>query len=171
MCWWRCFPKLLFLMAQFNRSLKLSHTQAVFYHRLDFINYLPEPPFWEVGSKWVCMLICYAFFPKFPDFHADWNVCHVFFIIWILREKTVLVKPNTLDEASHWVECSRSVKLTALISIRSIKLTALLLIKAVNLTGLFLFQKIKFCPCQTGWRSLPWGCNHIFLKIWQKCLV
>ena len=41
----------------------------------------------------------------------------------------------------YWVECSRSVKLTALISSTPIKLTALLLIRAVSLTGLFLFKK------------------------------
>ena len=45
------------------------------------------------------------------------------------------------------MECSRSVKLTALISNSPIKLTALLLIRAVSLTGQFIFRKINFCSC------------------------
>ena len=53
----------------------------------------------------------------------------------------------------QWVECSRSVKLTALISNRAVSLIGLLEIRAVNLTGLFPFQKINFCPCQIGCRS------------------
>ena len=53
----------------------------------------------------------------------------------------------------YWVECSRSVKLTVLISNRAVSLIGLLDIRAVNLICLFPFRKINLCPCQTGWRS------------------
>ena len=44
-----------------------------------------------------------------------------------------------LFQDGYWVECSRSIKLTALLSKSPIKLTALLFIRAVIITGLFCF--------------------------------
>ena len=55
---------------------------------------------------------------------------------------------------------SRKHKLTALIC--NISLIGLLFIRTVDLTGLFPFQKINFCPCQTGWRS---ECMHYLVDV------
>ena len=54
---------------------------------------------------------------------------------------------------THWAECSRSIKLTALLSNSPIKLTALLFIRAVIIIGLFHLWKIDFNLGQTGWIS------------------
>ena len=60
----------------------------------------------------------------------------------IITAKGVIIKCKlekvSFDICCQWVESSRSVKLTALISNSPIKLTALLFIRDVNLTGLFL---------------------------------
>ena len=61
-----------------------------------------------------------------------------------------------------WLEkCSRSVKLTARISISPIKLTALLLIRAVNLPGLFLFHPLFFFEASHE--------EEYNKKYWVKC--
>ena len=72
---------------------------------------------------------------------------------WI-REQTRLGRlvqpqaaPGIVTDHYYWVECSRSIKLTALLSNSPIKITALLFIRAVIITGLFIFWKINFLVC------------------------
>ena len=55
------------------------------------------------------------------------------------KEEFSVIEVETNSPITHWVECSRFVKLTALISNRAVSLIELLEIRAVNLTDLFPF--------------------------------
>ena len=83
--------------------------------RTDFICvYLPKFVIFKMALFYIYIIDVYL---------IGWIACTLFYVICVRICELLF---------TYWAECSRSIKLTALLPNRSIKLTALLLIRAVN---------------------------------------